>query len=150
MRTLITFIAAAAVASGLLTALAQNWPLPTYDADRSYVSERSALMRSVGGQSRALRQALNDGDAEAARASLNLLIEAGQSFPGLMPEGSASRRTADTIWSDWDGFVAASLAMSDAASAVLTSVDAGDFETALAGFGAIGQTCSSCHTAYRN
>ena len=52
----------------------------------------------------------------------------------------------DSIWSDWDGFIADAKAMEAAA---LMVANAGSFEDLKPAFTELGQSCTACHKDYR-
>ncbi len=57
-------------------------------------------------------------------------------------------RAKPEIWSDAEGFAAAEMAMTEAATA-LAAVAGNDLDALKASFGAVGQACGDCHKAYR-
>ncbi len=88
---------------------------------------------------------------DVANLALNTFAAVSKSFVDFFPEGSETggdTRAKDTIWSDWDGFVAADTKFAEAAAAGVAAKPA-DLEAFKAVFTPIAENCNSCHETYR-
>jgi cytochrome c556 len=75
----------------------------------------------------------------------------GPAFTLYFPEGTAAGEIADSrakaeIWATPDDFLARAQALGDAATAVAGTTDLAGLQAAM---GPVGQSCGSCHEAYR-
>ncbi len=88
---------------------------------------------------------------DVANLALYTFAAASESFVDFFPDGSETgrdTRARDTIWSDWEGFVAAGTKFADAAAAAVAA-EPKDLDSFKAVFGPIAENCSSCHEDYR-
>jgi cytochrome c556 len=88
---------------------------------------------------------------DVANLALNTFAAASKSFVDFFPAGSETggdTRAKDTIWSDWDGFVAADTKFAEAAAAGVAAKPA-DLDAFKAVFAPIAENCQSCHETYR-
>lgn len=140
------FLAAALpLALGLLAVAA-----PITAQDSSPITARKALMESYGAAAKTLSGMISGDrpfDATAAEAAKETLARAGTDvadrFGTLAVDASSKAKGA--IWSNWQDFIARAQATGDAARALDTSSP----EAMAAGFGALGDSCKSCHGSYR-
>lgn len=86
-------------------------------------------------------------DADVAAAAKATLEKASaQVLPTFEPPATDPHsEAAPAIWEEWDGFTTQSVAM----DAAIAALDTSSLETLRAGLGGIGQTCRTCHKAYR-
>lgn len=88
---------------------------------------------------------------DVANLALQTFAAVSLSFVDFFPEGSETggdTRAKDTIWSDWEGFVAADTEYAEAAAAAVAAEPA-DLDSFKAVFGPIAENCNSCHEEYR-
>jgi cytochrome c556 len=87
-------------------------------------------------------------DAAAAEAAKTALAAAAADIPvKFEPQATdPASKSKPEIWTNWADFTAKGAALATAA----TAVDASTLEGVQAGMGAIGETCGSCHRAYRS
>ncbi|MEQ9689584.1 MAG: cytochrome c [Bauldia litoralis] len=122
-------------------------------ANEDIIGLRKQAMK-VNGQAAKVSVGMIKGEipfnAEVAAAAMMLIADSSTEFVHLFPEGSETGDTkaGDAIWSDPDGFKAASKAAADAATAAATAAADGQ-EAFGAAFGAVGQACGACHEGYR-
>ena len=120
------------------------------------ISARQAHMTLLGfnlGPLGAMAQDQMPYDAEtAAAAAANLAAVAALSQDRYWVEGTdasvGGNRAKPEIWSDADGFAAEVAKLRDA-TAALAAVAGDGLDPMKAAFGAVGQSCGSCHEAYR-
>ncbi|WP_421724312.1 c-type cytochrome [Bauldia sp.] len=89
-------------------------------------------------------------DATVAAAAASSIAGSNAVFADFFPEGTETGDTKarDTIWSDPEGFAAASQATVVAAEAAAAAAADGP-EAFGAAFQALGATCGACHEDYR-
>lgn len=89
-------------------------------------------------------------DATVAAAAAMSIAHDNDVFTKLFPEGTETGDTkaAETIWSDPEGFKAASEAAIEAAKAAAAAAAEGP-EAFGAAFQAVGASCGACHEGYR-
>ena len=88
---------------------------------------------------------------DVAMAALTTFAAAGLSYSAFFPEGSdtgGDTRAKETIWTDRDGFVAASEKFAADANAAIAAEPA-DLDAFKAAFGSVAENCQSCHEEYR-
>jgi len=88
---------------------------------------------------------------DVANLALQTFAAVSLTFVDFFPEGSETggdTRAKDTIWSDWEGFVAANAKYAEAAAAAVAAEPA-DLDSFKAVFGPIAENCNSCHEKYR-
>lgn len=123
-------------------------------ANADPIENRQMLMRAGGAAAKVSGEMIKGNipfNRDVANLALNTFAAVGTSFIDFFPEDSKTggdTHAKDTIWSDWDGFVAADAEYTDAASAALAAKPA-DLEAFKAAFAPIGKSCSSCHETYR-
>ena len=90
-------------------------------------------------------------DSELVRASAKALVDHANKIPDLFPTGSDApvSEVKMEIWHDWSGFVSEADRLRSAAQAMGTSAETGELDAVAASFNEVGQSCSSCHEAYR-
>lgn len=138
-----TSVAIAAIAFGASAVVAQS------DA----IATRKALMKEVGGQSRA-GAAMVKGeapfDAAKAQAIFAKFIEASSKMPSLFPDNSKSggeTTAAPKIWEDMAGFKSRFEKLGAEAKAAGAAVK--DLDSFKASFSSVTKNCGGCHEVYR-
>lgn len=146
-------IAAAAVFGLVGSAFAAGHLTPEQqrgmDARQAHMSLYGFNLGPIGG----MAQDRIPYDAEiAAAAAANLAALAAIDQAGYWVEGTDTSiegsRAKPEIWSDSDGFAAERVKLADA-SAALAAVAGDGLDAMKAAFGPVGQSCGSCHEAYR-
>ena len=138
-------IAGAAYADGHLTQDQQR----ALDARKSHMGLNGFNLGPIG----AMVQDKMPYDAEvAAAAAANLAAMASMSQDSYWVEGTDSSvegsRAKAEIWSDPEGFDAEIMKLA-AATTALAAVAGDGLDAMKAAFGPVGQSCGSCHEAYR-
>jgi len=116
--------------------------------------ERWELMDEIGNNAQVMGDMVKGEepyDAERVADALSVLIENGQKFPTLFPEGTESghdTRALPAIWENKADFEEKAEAMVAAARAAREPAQEG-LDAFRAAFGELGDTCSACHTDYR-
>ena len=115
---------------------------------------RHELMEDVRDAAKPVGQMLRgeaEFDAETLTSSLQVFVDASNTFGGLFPEGTETgekTRAAPAIWDDRAGFDKALVDFGAAAAAALAANPA-SLEEARPVVGPIFQTCKGCHDSYR-
>lgn len=146
-KLLLSLAASFAIGAGLSTVSAES---------HQPVEMREAAMKTVGQSTGTIGKMLKgevDFDAAAANAALAAMKEATVGFGDLFPDGtelqgSNEYKAAPAIWTDADGFTAEVAKFESAIDAAIAA-DAQDQAALGAVFGAVGQSCRSCHQTYR-
>lgn len=144
MKTLAkTLLVAALLMTG--TAFAQDVMATNPD-----VIARKALMKSVGGASKALggmasgEMAYDAAAAEAAKQTL--ITAAGEIEAKFMTNAEdPASESLPAVWEKWDDFLMKAKGLGDAAGAL----DVASAETIGAGMAGVGGACKACHSEYR-
>ena len=155
-RTTLAFLAAAAVAAGYL---APRYSPPAWADDmQAAVDARRALMKEIGGEMKAIADALDAKSTDTAGMEKHaemIQADAGK-IPGLFPMGSSAddlpgkTHAKPEIWKDFDAFKAAAATLGTEAGKLADAAKSGDTsavadqldETAHNG-------CSACHKEFR-
>ena len=122
------------------------------DAD-AFIKYRVNLMENARNHSRGISAILKgkvnmQGDiARHARA----LHEVSMMVPAAFPEGSDFGETnaKEKIWEEWDRFLAAAEKNQVAIAALVKAAEGGDMGAIKAAVKDVGESCKSCHKAYR-
>lgn len=138
-------VASAAFAGGHLTEDQQR----AVDARQSHMGLYGFNLGPLG----AMAQDKIPYDAEvAAAAAANLAALANMSHDAYWVEGTDGSgdgiRAKAEIWTDMDGFKAEDMKLA-AATTALAAVAGDGLDAMRAAFGPVGQSCGSCHEAYR-
>lgn len=129
--------------------------LVTGAAFADVIANRQAVMKQNGKQVGVLVDMVRgeaDFDAAAVRAALSALndsvqrIDVAASFPPGSDQGDTT--ASPKIWEDMAGFQA-EMDKFKAVTAAAAAAPAQDIDALKTQVGAIGQSCSSCHGAYR-
>jgi cytochrome c556 len=120
------------------------------------IADRQALMKANGKAAGSLAPIVKGEkpfDAATVKAAFETLAEDARNFDAdrLFPAGSetgSDTKASPAIWSDRAGFVAAiEKFRTNTAAAVAANVQ--DLDALKLQFGAVSQTCSCCHQAFR-
>lgn len=139
-----TIIALAFIASATLA--------NAHEGAEGVVKERMDAMSAIGKANKplvAMIRGRTDVDLTVVKDSANIIAEnAGEHFSSLFPEGSigAPSEALPAIWEDWERFSNLSLELETAAMALADITDEAEFADL---FKAVGGTCRSCHSDYR-
>jgi cytochrome c556 len=89
-------------------------------------------------------------DATVAMAAFSTIANDAEEFPSFFPAGSETGDTkaGEAIWSDMEGFQAASAKLAADASAAAEA--ASTLEGLQGALGSVGSNCQACHEKYRN
>jgi cytochrome c556 len=135
-------LAAAIAAIGVTTVVAQSDPL----------TQRKAIMKGVGEQSRVARDMI-DGkvpfNADAAKKVFATFEDASAKMPALFPDNSKTGDTAalPAIWENKSDFTAKFAKLGTDAKAAAAQVK--DLDSFKAAMGEVGKNCGGCHQTYR-
>lgn len=116
------------------------------------VKERMEMMKGMGDAMKEIAGMLRgktDYDADRVRTLSEEMKKHAAHMPLMFPEGSDDKpsEAKATIWTDADGFKAASMELAEYAGALADAAD--EKSSAMAAFRDVGQSCKSCHTDYR-
>ena len=118
------------------------------------IETRQAIMSSVGAAAKVSGEMAKGEipyNTDVAMSAFATIAAAGLSYPAFFPEGSEAggdTRAKDTIWTDREGFVAASEKLAADASAAMAAKPA-DLDAFKTAFGSVAENCQSCHEEYR-
>lgn len=140
-----TALASVALVAALSAAVAQDKPPQV---------ERWELMDEIGAKAKLMGDMVKGEtpyDAAAVNEALLVLIDHGERFTELFPEGSETghdTRALPAIWENKADFEQKAEDLVTAAAAAQGPAAEG-LESFATAFRAIGQTCRACHTEYR-
>lgn len=117
------------------------------------IETRQAIMSSVGAAAKVSGEMAKGEipyNTDVAMAAFATFAAAGLSYTSFFPDGSEAgdTRAKDTIWTDREGFVAASEKLAADAGAAMEAKPA-DLDAFKAAFGNVAENCQSCHEEYR-
>ena len=122
------------------------------------VEARQELMKSIGGNTKAIGGIVKGGPGEASEvATRAAAIAASAAMIGgkfgdqvhVENAGDVKTTASPAIWMKWDEFVKAGTDLETAAKALETTAAGGDMAAIGAAFGAMTKTCGACHTPFR-
>lgn len=123
------------------------------DAALKVIAQREAGYKEIGKSMRAAKQAIDKGDAAAARGPANRIAALAARAPGWFPAGSgpeAGKTSAKPlIWKQRADFDSKMKSFGAAAIAFRAVAAGGDLGAMKAAQGRLGQTCGACHEQYR-
>ena len=122
-------------------------------ADSALKEQREAMMKKNGaamGEMAKIAKGQAAYDVEVIKASLATIAQVGKDYPALFPAADAvvDPEASPKIWENMDDFNAKSAKMTADAEALMASPPA-DAAAVGAALGTLGQSCQSCHEAYR-
>ena len=118
------------------------------------IETRQTIMSSVGAAAKVSGEMAKGEipyNTDVAMSAFATMAAAGLSYTAFFPEGSEAggdTRAKETIWTDREGFVAASEKLAADASAAIEAKPA-DLDAFKVAFGNVAQNCQSCHEDYR-
>jgi cytochrome c556 len=138
--------------AGLVGVLAVGPSLVVSAADDP-IAARKANRKEVGDLAKQIKAVVDAGGpvasvVEPARKIAALEVP----FDKLFPPGSdaGDTKALPAVWSDWNGFEAASKTLVTQATALADAAAAGKSPDEIkAAFGAMGKACGGCHNTYR-
>ena len=119
------------------------------------VKERMDAMEDIAAQMKQIGLMIKRDQpysADQASAAAAKIADHAAMMPALFPEDSldAPTEALPSIWSNWDQFLAYAEELSIASQALTDAAETASSADEIRGpFGAVGQTCSACHEAYR-
>lgn len=115
------------------------------------IKDRQATMKATSDSMKAIKAALDGGNAKAAAEPAKAVAEAMKKAATLFPKGSESGETwaKPEIWAEWAKVEAGFKDTEKAAQALVAVAMAGDAGKAGDAFKALGGACGSCHKPYR-
>lgn len=124
---------------------------PTLTPDQVVAARQAAFNLSAptfGGMRAAVE---SGGDVKPQAFAARGLARWAQALPTMFPEGTqlASSRALPAIWTDRAGFDARAAAFQSATASLAAAAQAGDKAAFAAAYKATGESCGSCHDAYR-
>jgi cytochrome c556 len=155
MRLRIGTVAAAATAAALLAALV---PAQGADLGAAVLKNRQDAMKALGGDMKAINEALEAAtfDAAAAQAGAASLADHIQNVqylfvPGTGVDDGVGKTAAKMeIWAEWDKFTQGAANAEAEVAALVAAAAGGDKDAIAAAFGNVGKNgCGGCHTPYR-
>ena len=129
--------------------------LSAHSGATGIVKERMDSMKTMGKASKIIAKQLkakDDLEQSLVMQQADLIDQHSRGMSKLFPKHSVQGKSEalDTIWLQWDDFVALSRQTSDAAVALKGLVASGADTGALRRqFGLLGKSCKSCHSEYR-
>jgi len=116
------------------------------------IEDRQALMKGVAAATKkgaAIAKGETPFDAAAAKAILQVYVDASAKLPALFPEDSKTggdTTAAPAIWEKPDAFKAAAAKFGADATAAMSATDQASFAAA---FGGVTKNCGGCHETFR-
>ena len=145
-----TLGAAAIIAVG--AAFATTGISPSDAQMNDMTKQRSAAMKSMGGNMKKLGGAVAGGDNAAAAAAAAAINEVASKIPSLFPEGSGTgeTRAKPEIWQNFADFRKNANNLESASAKVVADANGGSLGSdPKAVVGSIGKNCGACHKAFR-
>lgn len=121
------------------------------------VKERREDMKKLGGQMKAIKEALEAGDIGKVADSAKTISDIAEMIPNLFPEGTSMDQVKDPetgakpiIWEKRDEFEEAARNLASKADTLAGTVAGGDVAAVAAAFDAMGKEgCGGCHKTFR-
>lgn len=115
------------------------------------VADRKEGFKAHSQNIKAVKAAVDAGDASAAVGPAEKMIAYAEKLVSLFPEGSGTgeTRAKSEIWSDWEGFKKVASAHVEETKKLLAAAEAGDVAALGAQLKATGGSCGACHKPYR-
>lgn len=114
------------------------------------VAERKANFKANGGAMRAMGGLIGAGDFDAIAANADKISRWASVMPDYFPEGSESDGAKEDIWFEFERFTALSIDNKNAADALKMAAMNKDSAAVKQAVGALGATCKSCHSSFKN
>ena len=120
-------------------------------ASADVIDERQKGFKQHVENMKAVKAAVESGNASAAVAPATAMVAFAKTVPGLFPEGSGTgdTRALPAIWSDWQGFEKASADHIAAVEKLQAAAQSGDASALGDQLKVTGATCGACHKPYR-
>ena len=122
-----------------------------HDGATGIVKERMDAFSEARGQMKQIRGAIGGSEFDTiAEITARMQIWADK-MANYFPEGSDQppSEAAPTIWSDPDGFATKISVYEQSIQALHAAALSGNRDSTIQAFGALGQSCKSCHQIYR-
>ena len=135
------FLVAAPLFSGL-----------SFSARADVIETRKQEFRNNVTALKAIRAAMGEDDLSAIASNADAIASWSARMTEFFPEGSGTGKTnaRAEIWSKWAGFTAAAKTAEDAAMRLAALARNGESADLNAAFGALADTCKSCHMSFKN
>ncbi|MCB9778961.1 MAG: cytochrome c [Alphaproteobacteria bacterium] len=126
------------------------------DAQKVY-AYRHEVFEGIGAHMKALSMMVK-GEAPVRQVDMKSHAIALQAMsttvPHLFPKGTGPDAVKDTealatIWTDPEGFAAATKAFQDSSAALVTAAEGGDMKVFSGAFRNVGKSCGGCHDNFR-
>lgn len=142
----LTFVALSVGVASVGYAAGHGGGTTAFDARNTAMHVIVSHMKALGAVAKG--EAPADASTVVHATSLNALAG---TVKFMFPAGEMydKSRAKPEIWSDWDGFVAASDNFAKATPALVEAAKTGDAGAIGAALGAVGKTCGGCHESYR-
>lgn len=121
-------------------------------ADTDVIKQREENRKQTAAAMRAIKGVMDSkGDAKVVVEQAAKLKELQTAFDKLFPAGSDKGKTEalPVVWTDWDGFLAASKNADAAYDKLAVAGGSGDFAAIATAFTETGKACGACHQKYR-
>lgn len=148
--------------ASLLLGLALAAPLPGITQDQIHhelitewqsnpVEYRALVKQTLEGHLGALALILTQRapDSDLIPFHVEALVVSTKLHESLYPEGSATARTSERVWTDGAEFQKASQHSADLARKLQVVVGRGDVAQSVNALASLGESCQSCHARYR-
>ena len=131
----------------LLTASVSSQVLAQDDV----IEKRQKAMKSNSADVKAIKGAVETKDYATIETKAKDIMGTADKIPSLFPKGSTTGKTKATaaIWEKSDEFAKAAKNLSKASGELASAAKSNDDSAVAAKFKAVGETCSSCHKAFR-
>ncbi|HEY6983581.1 cytochrome c [Reyranella sp.] len=121
-------------------------------ADTDVIKQREENRKQAAAAMRAIKGVMDSkGDAKVVVEQAAKLKELQTAFDKMFPAGSDKGKTEalPVVWTDWNGFLAASKNADAAYDKLAVAGGSGDFTAIAAAFTETGKACGACHQKYR-
>ena len=120
-------------------------------AQDDVIEKRQKAMKSNSADVKAIKGAVESKDYATIETKAKDIMGTADKIPGLFPKGSTTGKTKATaaIWEKSDEFAKAAKNLSKASGELASAAKSKDDSAVAAKFKAVGETCSSCHKAFR-
>ena len=116
------------------------------------IDDRKAGFRSNVTALKAIRAAMNEGDAATVAQNAEKIADWFAVMTEYFPEGSGNGNTnaRPEIWTEWDKFTALATASEKTARDLAANASMGDMDAIPQGFKVVAGTCKTCHQSFKN
>ena len=135
----------AAILLLILAVSSQVW------AQAEVIEKRQQAMKDLSAANKAIKGTVESKDYATIEAKAKDINGTADKIVSLFPKGSTQGKTKATaaIWEKSDDFAKTAKGLSKASSELAAAAKSQDDAAVAAKFKALGETCASCHKAYR-